>query len=155
MIHGVGNSKHNREVHCVHRSTKLLDRVKLVAAALFAATLLSCARDPGACSKGSVYGVVVEVVDEATRHNAVPGSTMIVRDGEFTDSASARPQPRDSTPVTGLYLLGARDRPGTYTVLVRKPGYKEWRREDVTVTMASDSCHVNPVRLRAALTQFR
>ena len=52
--------------------------------------------------------------------------------------------PRDT-----LILYAAVDRPGTYSVLVRSPGYSDWLRTTVDVT--ADACHVRTVTLTARL----
>lgn len=46
-------------------------------------------------------------------------------------------------------LMSAGERPGTYTVTVSKPGFRDWQRAGIVVT--ADECHVHPVELSARL----
>jgi hypothetical protein len=63
-------------------------------------------------------------------------SALIVRDGMYVDS---------STVAYGA----ARERAGTYNVVVRAPGYREWRRDDLRVPQRL--CDLKRARLQAGL----
>lgn len=63
-------------------------------------------------------------------------SVLIVSDHEYLDS-------------TNLAWGGARERAGTYDVLVRAPGYHEWRRAGVRVP--ERLCDLKRANLRAKL----
>ena len=66
--------------------------------------------------------------------------TLTVRDGEYVDSA----------PLT---QGAARDRAGAYDVLVRVPGYREWRRDGVRVPQRI--CDLKRATLTARLRPVR
>jgi hypothetical protein len=61
---------------------------------------------------------------------------LIVRDGDFVDS-------------TRLARGAAYERAGVYDVVVRAPGYREWRRDDVRVRQRL--CDLKRARLQARL----
>ncbi|HYW08989.1 MAG TPA: hypothetical protein VE913_18665 [Longimicrobium sp.] len=67
-------------------------------------------------------------------------SVLIARDGEYADS-------------TILARGAARERAGTYDVVVRAPGYREWRRDGVRVP--ERLCDLKRARLRARLHSLR
>ncbi|MFN2382919.1 MAG: hypothetical protein ABR559_01490, partial [Gemmatimonadota bacterium] len=68
------------------------------------------------------------------------GAIGVAVEGAYADTLHA---------FSATSLGGAFERPGTYAVTVRKPGYREWRVTGVSVT--SDACHVRPVQLQARL----
>ncbi len=96
-----------------------------------------------------VPAVRVLVNDSASGAPAASGAQLLVRDGAYVDSTAFPPgHPElDATP-----LIGADNRPGTYQVTVRKPGYWDWSRSGVKVT--EGRCNVNTVKLTARLQQL-
>jgi hypothetical protein len=102
--------------------------------------------DPGACTTDIQPGIIVEVRDAATQAPAAAGATGTARDGSFTGDL----RPTDPS-GNALELEGAAERPGTYVVTVDKPGYQQWKRENVRVRDAS--CHVHTVTLEANLVR--
>jgi len=65
-----------------------------------------------------------------------------IRDGDWVDP---------NVTVLGNTVMGAGERPGVYTITVRKSGYADWTRAGVAVGMTADGCHVSGVHLDAAL----
>lgn len=104
---------------------------------------------PIACTEEYRYGLNVTVVDSLT--GAPPSSaTLIARDGAHVDSVG--PQTTFLSGPQGqpiLLVSAAGERPGTYDLTVRSPGYLDWTRAGVQVT--ADECHVDPVALTARL----
>jgi hypothetical protein len=94
----------------------------------------------------AVAGLNVEVRDSVTNAPAAEGARGVARNGSQEEvlqpMVGANP---------GLTLIGAWERPGTYTIEIAKAGYQTWRRTGVTVT--KDECHVQPVRLEARLAR--
>jgi len=127
--------------------------MKAVALSLYAAaTLLAGCGElthPVACTADFRFGLHVTVADSLTE--APPASAVVVaRSGTFVDSVGPTP----STPVNGggpallrFYMAG--ERPGTYDLTVRSPGYQEWSRTGIQVT--GDECHVHTIALIARL----
>lgn len=99
-----------------------------------------------ACTTEARPAISVEVLDASTGASAAAGATLIARDGAFADTVVVPDHP-------GIRSVGvAHERPGVYTVLVRKEGYYEWSREGVRVRDAE--CHVRTVELEARLEPF-
>jgi hypothetical protein len=96
--------------------------------------------DPIVCTAQFVPGIVVEVLDSATRASLVQDARGAAQDGAFIDSL------RPLSPTT---FQAAGERPGTYTVTVVHPGYIDWVRPDVQVRLGV--CHVQTVTLQALL----
>lgn len=111
----------------------------LLIAALFGACN-STSENPTACTLEARAAINVEVRDSLTGQPAAAGATGVAAEGAYADTLDA---------FSATSLAGAYERAGTYTVTVRKPGYREWRLTGVTVT--SDACHVQPVQLQARL----
>ena len=117
-----------------------------------ALALGACRSSPsfyGGCTDVLVYGLNVTVVDSLT--NAPPSSaTLIAQSGTYVDSVG--PQTPFIVGQQGqqqLLVSAAGERPGTYDLTVRSPGYLAWTRAGVQVT--ANDCHVDPVALTARL----
>lgn len=125
-----------------------MNRIALLACGvLLPATLAGCdVLDPGICTTDVQPAIVVQVRDAATQAPAASGATGVVRDGSFTDPM----QPLDLG-ENALELRGALERPGTYTVTIDKPGYRQWEQQGVRVR--DGSCHVRTVTLQASLVR--
>ena len=100
---------------------------------------------PIACTLEAVAGITVKPVDSETGAVLSGPTTLIVREGLYADTV------RTTTgalplPVT---VSAAYERAGTYTIVVRHPGYREFAQTGVEVTR--DPCHVHPVRITAEL----
>ncbi len=107
--------------------------------------VLVCCQDSSpsrVCTAVYAYGLSVTVTD-AVSAAPVEGVTAEIRDGTgWVDPYVT---------VLGNNVMGAGERPGVYTIAVRKSGYADWTRSGVTVRMGSDGCHVEGVHLDAAL----
>ncbi|HEX5724585.1 MAG TPA: hypothetical protein VFX98_03920 [Longimicrobiaceae bacterium] len=113
------------------------------AAALLMLGAAACSDDSlGTICLGYVHpSVEVTAQDSVTGQIVTPGASLIIREGAFVDSVMAPP------PVTSI--AAGSNRPGTYQVTVRRPGYQVWRREGVRVDDAD--CGVETVELVARL----
>jgi hypothetical protein len=112
--------------------------------ASFLLVLFACGDEDavtGPCTANYVAGLSITVTDAVTGA-PVEGVTAEIRDGSWVDPYVT---------VSGHTVMGAGERPGVYTITIRKDGYLDWTRSGVRVTMTSDRCHVRPVRLEAAL----
>lgn len=114
------------------------------ALAAVAVTLAAACYDPfspGACTLEALAGISVDLRGEGGQ--SLPAEDAAGRavdeDGEVAELEAFFDQ-----------LIGAWERPGTYTVTVDKPGYERWVREQVEVE--AGECHVVPVRLEAVLS---
>jgi hypothetical protein len=94
-----------------------------------------------ACTADFRYGLIVQPRDSLTGGALTAPATVVVRGGGFADSVLTL------GPGEGWSTAG--ERPGTYRVVVRAPGYAEWARDGVVV--GHDGCHVIPVTLVARL----
>ncbi len=101
------------------------------------------------CLSVPVAGLLVAVVDSITLSPPAE-ATLVARSPAFIDSIGpVEPSRVTTTQRDTLVLYAAVDRPGTYSVQVRSPGYSEWLRTTVAVT--ADACHVRTVTLTARL----
>jgi len=101
------------------------------------------------CLSVPVAGLRVAVVDSITLSPPAE-ATLVARSPAFVDSIGpVEPSRVTTTQRDTLVLYAAVDRPGTYSVQVRSPGYSEWLRTTVAVT--ADACHVRTVTLTARL----
>ena len=98
------------------------------------------------CTGEFVFGLVVAVQDSSTGSPAASGAQLIAQDGAWADTVGFPPNRPD---LDAQELVSAGERPGTYTVTVRKGGFRDWQRTGVVVT--ADECHVHPVELTARL----
>lgn len=96
--------------------------------------------EPIACTAEFVYGISVQVRD------SVSGAPVT----EDLEGQLTAPRYAETMEAWGNVLVGAGERPGTYTVVVAATGYEEWRREGVRVE--AGRCHVTPVSMDADLT---
>ena len=90
------------------------------------------------CAGYSIAAVAVRPIIDAPTREEIPDEiasrgTLIVQDGAYADT-------------TPLLMGAAPDRPGTYAVVVRLPGYREWRRSRVHVRRRPCTVHTTFVR---------
>lgn len=129
----------------------LTDRLSTIAALLLAPLLATACGDSvsgPACTDIARASVAVTVEDSITGAPIASGATLVVRDGAFVDSVSF-PAGQLNADSWALATPNSYERPGTYDVTVRRAGYLQWEREDVTVRRAT--CGVATVVLRARL----
>ena len=97
--------------------------------------LLGCrdAADTVNCAPAPPFTIVATVIDSVTGGAAAAGTDAVAVDGAV----------RDTLAPAGLARLENRSRRvGTYTVRVRKPGYRDWVRAGVDVRVRGDVCRV-------------
>ena len=103
-------------------------------------------RDP-VCTTDVRPGLVVSVLDSASRDPLGPGMLVVVRDGAYADTARTfLPHPIEGVLQRFAFAF---ERRGTYDVTVERSGYRTWRRDGVRVS--GDECHVRTVELTALL----
>lgn len=102
------------------------------------------------CTASIEPGIVVRVIDAATRHPIGDRAVGTVKDGTYVDSLV----PYGSSGMTGqlVSLRAADERPGTYTVYVERPGYQAWSLSGVEVERGE--CHVRTVQVDAPLERL-
>jgi hypothetical protein len=124
---------------------------RFLSSAAGALLLAGCGAITGdyACTADYRYGLNVTVVDSVT--SAPPASAVLIaRTGAAVDSVGpAAPQPVVLNGPPVLLLGAAGERPGTYDLTVRAPGYRDWTRNGVKVT--ADECHVRGIAVTARL----
>ncbi len=122
-----------------------------VTLSLFLAAAGACGTDGIICTQGIVPAIEVEVRVAATGTPAWWGATGWVQDGTYRDSLLAlSASPADS--AVPVPLAAAWGRPGTYLVVVRRDGFREWVRDGVTAPETGGQCStVVTQRLRADL----
>lgn len=108
------------------------------------------------CAGGGYSSFAVEILDSVTLKPAAWGALLTWRVGRTIESAGPAPKyPMRVEDIGGI--SGPYGRPGTYDVLVRKPGYQDWYRAGVTVEGTTEPqgparCTITrPVYLRALL----
>ena len=108
------------------RSTRLV----LIASAA-STVLTACSSAPllTGCAGVGAWGLVVSVQDSVSAAPAAAGATLFTYD---LAAGGARVDSTTGTSDTDI-LRGADDRPGSYSVTVRKAGYRDWVRSDVVV----------------------
>ena len=117
----------------------------LISLPLAAAACADGADGSGVCLTYFVPSITVFVRDSVTGAGAAPAARLVVREGSYSDSMTVPANSPDSTAITW-----EQDRAGTYTVIVRKAGYKDWSQLNVRV-LEVDVCHGRHVDLAARL----
>jgi len=85
-------------------------------------------------------GIVVTVRDALTGVALADSASGHAYDGAFVDTLRQVPR----VPVFDVSALaGVYERPGIYTVIIRRQGYREWMQ--VNVVVKRDECHAIPV----------
>ena len=108
--------------------------------------LTSCLSAGPDCTPAPSPAFNVTVVDAATGAFLAAGASGVAIDGSFEQALT----PGDfAGSGARASLYGPLGRAGRYTVVVRHPGYQEWRREGVNVS--NGRCGVETVPLRAEL----
>ena len=102
------------------------------------------------CTTNIAPGLIVEIRDARSGRWIADSASVLARDGSYVDTLRAGLVGQEGS-MHERY--GAQERPGTYAIEVRRPGYRAWRDSGVVVTR--NPCHVNTVRLRADLEPDR
>ena len=113
-------------------------------------TILGCdfLTEPRVCMLGASPSIAVLAVDSVSGDTLWSGTTLIQSGDGFIDSVTA-PEGAPPNGYARLSVSGAYERPGLYTVTVRRAEYLEWQRPNVRVRNAT--CGVNTVELTARL----
>jgi len=117
---------------------------KLVPTFIVLGTAASCGDAPTGCTTIGEFAIYVDVYDKLDGTPAAFGALLIARDGEYADSTAG-------VFPGGVRIGVAEERPGTYTITVRKAGYGDWQRNGVAVVQGR--CHVESQVLRADLNR--
>ena len=104
--------------------------------------------DPVVCTAEVVPGLYIDITDAATGRPAACGASVVISDGAYVETATDFCD-QAFGPLPPSWMLGAFERPGEYTIVIKAPGYDDWRQEGVVVT--ADECHVQQVRIDAEL----
>lgn len=99
------------------------------------------------CEYWVLPAVKVEITDVITGNTLTDRAVGQVREGAYSDSL----QSCGSSPTDSASRCAAWERPGTYEVEVRHPGYEAWAARGVVATKGA--CHVNTVALKAKLVR--
>jgi hypothetical protein len=91
----------------------------------------------GDCSDELRSAMRVDIVDSLTGAPAAAGATVWVRGNAFLDSVHVADS---ATTAAAAYWMEDKVRGGTYSVEVRKAGYRVWVRESIRID--ADRCHV-------------
>jgi hypothetical protein len=100
------------------------------------------------CTAVELPGLRLNVRNALSGEPAAEGATGFILDGDYSETIKTIKNPADY-PQLWASMEAAYERPGTYTVVVQKPGYQEWRRENVQVD--AGVCHVSTVKLEVRL----
>ncbi len=120
---------------------KTLVRLGLVA---LVPLLAACPQNPledTVCTMEARTAVQVEMRHAQTGAALAGPATLTVRDGAFVETVEI--------PAEFSSMGIAHERAGVYVVTVRKAGYRDWTRADVSVKRGE--CHVETANLRADL----
>ena len=107
--------------------------------------------EPVWCTTDVRPGLIVEVRDSADGALAIEDVHATAQEGTYVDTLLVRTW--DIRTGKGRSRSGVHERAGTYTVTVRKPGYREWVLSDVRLTR--DECHVITRQLQVRLYPVR
>jgi len=95
------------------------------------------------CPQSSRAALAITIVDSVTGLPVASGASVVVSDGSFQQTIAIPESP--STTTVGA----AEDRPGSYSIVVTRPGYRDWTRSGVDVQ--SDGCLPVTVAVTARL----
>lgn len=98
------------------------------------------------CTTEARPSVVVSVQDSVSGLAIAAGATLVLQDGAFVDSLTL---PGAWANDALLSTPNSAERPGTYTVTVRRADYADWIKTGVVVRQGR--CHVHTVTLTARL----
>ena len=91
--------------------------------------------------------IQLDILDSVTRAPAAADATVLLR-GPFTDSLTV---PGTSTSSVAHVWTDDKVKPGTYSLAVRKPGYRPWSQTGIQVEW--DRCHSTTFDHATALLQ--
>lgn len=122
-------------------------RLARIAAIQVAAVLAGACTEPTKyCNLLSFNALDVSIVDAKTGRAAASNATITWTIGAFHDSLTVA-----NTVVADRSVSEIDGVAGTYDVVIRKPGYADWKKTGILVSSAPSGCGVTPVALTAAL----
>jgi hypothetical protein len=89
---------------------------------------------------GGAESFAIIVVDSVTGEPLARGAKLIWRAGRKVDTAYALPSRTGEEPVV---LQGPFGRPGTYDVVIRQLGYRDWHRAGIHVAQGPTHCSIH------------
>ena len=95
------------------------------------------------CPQVSRDGLALTIVDSVSGLPVANGATVVVTDGNFQQTITIPATPSAAT------VAAAPDRPGTYSIVVRRAGYHNWTRSGIEVR--SDGCLPETIAVTARL----
>lgn len=102
-------------------------------------TVGACGYDQGVCPQ-ELPVINVRVRDAVTAAPAAVGASGLIESGDFLAELHAQGD--------GLTLAAVLGPPGTYSVLIQKPGYQDWLRH---VQAGANACGTRSVLLEASI----
>lgn len=129
---------------------------RLVTAALIVATpvVLAACSLTTECRVTGVFGLRLIIEDSITNQATGDSALATAADSAagYIDTLRVAPGAEGRTPEGRARLfIGVVDRPGTYTVHVRKPGYVDWTATNVQ--LAEGACGVEPLEMLARMVR--
>jgi hypothetical protein len=124
-----------------------------VVAAVFSALLGACSLTTE-CRVTGVFGLRLIIEDSITGQATGDSAIATAADSAagYIDTLRIAPGSEGRTPEGRARLfIGVVDRPGTYTIHVRKPGYLDWTA--TSVQLAEGACGVEPLEVLARLVR--
>lgn len=103
--------------------------VRMLATAVASLLVAACNTGPGTCAGYGDFAISAEIRDARTGKPIAHGGTVLeLREGAFIERIIWETGSADS-----LRLRAGYERPGTYNVIVTRPGYATWTRTAVRV----------------------
>lgn len=110
----------------------------------------SCTSDDSIlCTCEYVPGISVKVLDASTGLPATCNAIGWVVQGSYMVEMNNYDDCTLPDSLKYPWMNGAWERPGVYTVIIQKEGYRLWARSNIVVT--ENDCHVNTIELKALL----
>ena len=101
--------------------------------------------DSQLCTAHIAPGITVTIIDSVSGDPRAAEAVAVAHEGTFADTLG----PAGFQGNVMVSRQGAHERPGTYEVVVRAPGYADWVRRNVFVRPGE--CHVKAAQLEARL----
>jgi hypothetical protein len=99
-----------------------------------------------ACTGEVVPGIAVAVRDSVSGASIAQGASGTITSGSYTEAMRPLQNDNDGIP---LWIGGADERAGTYSLRITRPGYQTWTQSNVKVQ--EGPCHVFTTQLNARL----
>jgi hypothetical protein len=100
------------------------------------------------CTTELVPGIAVAVRDATTGQPAAQGASGVITSGSYSENMRVLQNDTSGVP---LWIGGADERNGTYSLRITKPGYQTWTQDGVRVV--NGVCHVLTTQVEAKLVK--